>query len=234
MFSRHRALSIAGLASACAALARATSASPAAPERARVTERKDVASTRFIKLQTLGYVDATGRERRYDMATRTTKRGAGADAVAILALLRGRTSDVQVVLVQQFRPPVDAQTIELPAGLIDPGETPMTAALRELREETGYVGTAAHTSQVLAMSPGICDETIHLCVVNVDLDAPVNQTPKQDAKESKCIRVHRVPLAELLPTLKRMESEGLIPFSGLYTLATGLSLGQVSSWPKEG
>jgi ADP-ribose pyrophosphatase len=43
-------------------------------------------------------------------------------------------------LQKQFRPPVDKVCIEVPAGLIDAGETPEQCALRELKEETGYVG----------------------------------------------------------------------------------------------
>ena len=208
-------------ASACAALACAASC-----DRPHVTDRRDVASTRFIKLQTLDYVDPGGRPQKWDSATRTTKHGAGEpDAVVIIALLRGRATDAQLLLVQQFRPPVDAETIELPAGLIDAGETAEVAALRELKEETGYVGKVAHTSQLLAMSPGMCDETFHLCVVDVDLDAPANQAPEQALEDTEFIRVHKVPLAQLLSTLKRMEADGVIPIGGLYTLATGLVLG---------
>jgi 8-oxo-dGTP pyrophosphatase MutT (NUDIX family) len=44
------------------------------------------------------------------------------------------------VLQKQWRAPADAVVIEIPAGLMDPGETPEACALRELREETGYVG----------------------------------------------------------------------------------------------
>ena len=40
----------------------------------------------------------------------------------------------------QFRPPIEKLSIELPAGLIDPGESAGEAALRELKEETGYTG----------------------------------------------------------------------------------------------
>jgi len=46
-----------------------------------------------------------------------------------------------IVLQKQYRPPIDAICIEFPAGLIDAGEQPEQAALRELREETGYIGT---------------------------------------------------------------------------------------------
>jgi 8-oxo-dGTP pyrophosphatase MutT (NUDIX family) len=44
------------------------------------------------------------------------------------------------LLQKQFRPPIDAVTIEVPAGLMDEGETAEECALRELKEETGYTG----------------------------------------------------------------------------------------------
>ncbi len=53
------------------------------------------------------------------------------------------------MLQKQYRPPVNSVTIEVPAGLIDANETPEECAVRELREETGYVGKAVQTSTVM-------------------------------------------------------------------------------------
>jgi ADP-ribose pyrophosphatase len=44
------------------------------------------------------------------------------------------------MIIVQYRPPVEAFCVEFPAGLIDEGESPEQAAVRELREETGYSG----------------------------------------------------------------------------------------------
>lgn len=49
---------------------------------------------------------------------------------------------------------VGCVTIELPAGLVDKGERPEEAACRELKEETGYVGTVDEVSGPVCMSPG--------------------------------------------------------------------------------
>jgi ADP-ribose pyrophosphatase len=69
----------------------------------------------------------------------------GPDTVAVLAL----TEDDQVVLVREFRPGPEELILELPGGLIDPGQTPEEAARRELLEETGYEGKIAHVGSLL-------------------------------------------------------------------------------------
>jgi 8-oxo-dGTP pyrophosphatase MutT (NUDIX family) len=55
----------------------------------------------------------------------------------------------EIVLQKQYRPPLDKIVIELPAGLIDEGETAEQAAVRELKEETGYVAEVLETSPVM-------------------------------------------------------------------------------------
>ncbi len=81
-----------------------------------------------------------------------------APAVSVLAV---RPSDGRVLGVRQPRPAVAADTWELPAGLIDPGETPLEAATRELREETDLCGDLREITRMY-VSPGFTDELVHL------------------------------------------------------------------------
>jgi ADP-ribose pyrophosphatase len=68
------------------------------------------------------------------------------------------TPDNQVILIRQFRHATGRILLELPAGLIDPGEEILATARRELREETGYeAGSLRHVTTVFA-SPGYSEE----------------------------------------------------------------------------
>lgn len=85
----------------------------------------------------------------------------------------------EVVLVRQFRYPAGKEFIEVPAGKRDPGESPETAAIRELREEAGV--TAGKLVHIGHIYPGIgySDEVIHM-FAGTDL---TETTPSTDADE---------------------------------------------------
>lgn len=68
--------------------------------------------------------------------------------MGVVALLT-KPSGLEILLQKQYRPPINKVVIEVPAGLIDAGETPEQCAIRELKEETGYVGVAEQTSPVM-------------------------------------------------------------------------------------
>jgi 8-oxo-dGTP pyrophosphatase MutT (NUDIX family) len=83
-----------------------------------------------------------------------------ASAVAVLVVLQRNGQD-EVLLVSQDRPAIGQTTWELPAGLVDAGETPEEAARRELAEEVGLDGTLTQIAEAFS-SPGFTDEKIYL------------------------------------------------------------------------
>lgn len=89
----------------------------------------------------IGYRNVDGKDRIWEGVERKTRAaGSSVDAVHIVAVLKKETGP-ELLLQRQFRPAVGKLCIELPAGLLDKGETVEQCAIRELAEETGYVGT---------------------------------------------------------------------------------------------
>lgn len=83
------------------------------------------------------------------------------DWVNVLAL----TSAQELVLVRQFRFGINDFSVEIPGGMIDQGEEPVAAALRELREESGYVGQRARLLGSVHPNPAIQNNRCHLVLV---------------------------------------------------------------------
>lgn len=84
-------------------------------------------------------------------------------ASAVVPLL-GDGPDPEVVLIRQYRYAAEGFLYEVPAGRLDPGETPEACARRELQEETGYQAAAISRLFTMYTTPGFTDERIHLFV----------------------------------------------------------------------
>jgi len=117
-------------------------------------ETKPVYKGSFITLQ----VD-TVRLPDGNTATREIVKHPG--AVAVLALVEGGS---KMLVVEQYRKPLEKAQVEIPAGKLEPGEDPLAAAGRELEEETGYRAKRLTHLQSFSTSPGFADEIIHLYV----------------------------------------------------------------------
>ncbi|MDM5316023.1 NUDIX hydrolase [Fictibacillus sp. b24] len=79
-------------------------------------------------------------------------------AVAVLAV----TNEGKMLMVEQFRKPLEKTIIEIPAGKLEKGEDPLECAQRELMEETGYSCESMESIGSFYTSPGFADELIHL------------------------------------------------------------------------
>lgn len=138
--------------------------------------------------------------------------------------------------------------VEFPAGLMDEGETPEMAAVRELkwvhrgfcaltkdcfltmvahcftREETGLTGKVVSTSGVVFMEPGLTN--CSACILNVEVDGtrPENVNGDQDLDDAEFIEVVAVPLAHLSEHLAAFTAQGLAIDAKVFTFARGIEL----------
>ena len=67
-----------------------------------------------------------------------------------------------VILVRQYRYPLKKFIVELPAGKLEPNEDPLSAAQRELQEETGYMADKYEKLTTMFSTPGFCSEVLHI------------------------------------------------------------------------
>ena len=120
----------------------------------------------------------------------------------------------RLVLIKQYRYPLDAYIYELPAGLVDGDETPAQAAVREMKEETGlslevYEGGAELYRRPFYMGPGFTDE------MSSAVFGTVTGTPNLDSKEStEDIQVILADRAEV----RRILSEEQVSLRGAYLM----------------
>ncbi len=110
------------------------------------------------------------------------------------------TTDGEVLLVRQYRPPVERMELGLPAGLVDSGEKPEAAARRELLEETGYAGGGWEYLTAIASSPGLKDNWAYLFLAR-----GVEKTAPLDLDEHERIEVEKAPVEDVLSLVKNGE-----------------------------
>ena len=150
-------------------------------------------------------------------------RSNASSVVVLLAV----TSAQEIVLVEQYRKPVQSTVIELPAGLVgdhdDPDESVLAAAARELEEETGYVASQLELLMACPSSAGMSDE-----VISFVLATGLSRVGPGGGDDSEAIQVHVVPVTEVDAWLNRQRSAGkpLDPkiYAALYCLQSAASL----------
>jgi ADP-ribose pyrophosphatase len=111
-------------------------------------------------------------------------------------VLIARQDDGRLLLLKQYRHSVRQTLLEFPAGTLEPGETPLACAQRELAEETGHVAAAWQELGELHPAPGFCNEVqygfvatgLSECVAEPDEDEMIEVVPMSCAQIEQAIR----------------------------------------------
>jgi ADP-ribose pyrophosphatase len=119
-------------------------------------------------------------------------------------------NDNEVVLIKQYRHAIREFIWEIPAGTLDPNESPLSCARRELIEEIGYSADDWHQLGTITPLPGCSDERIHIFL------ALGLKPATQHLDDDEMIKVHKLKLSEALQMIPAGEIRDGKTISGLY------------------
>lgn len=160
-----------------------------------IVEEKTISSDRIYTGKILSLkVDTVEIERQGYQKREIVEHGGAVGIVAI-------TDEKEVILIKQFRKPIEKVIWEIPAGKLEMGENPKDCAIRELKEETGYSAGNLKLIHKFFASPGFCNEKVYIFLAT-------NLTPGEcnfDSDEN--IETYKVSLEEVNEMILKNEIE---------------------------
>lgn len=150
---------------------------------------------RFLRCLRLTYRDSKGMVRQWETVERVNCDG----VVAVVPI----TDNSEVILIRQFRPPVNKYVIEFPAGLNDRGEELKDAASRELLEETGY-----SAGEMIFLARGPLSSGSSREVLTVFLARGLEYIGAGQREETEDIEVIKIPIDNIYDALTRLVEDG--------------------------
>ena len=162
------------------------------------------------------------------------------DGVEAIGIIRYKDKEIkpQIVMIANYRPPVDNYVLEFPAGLLDEDGDLFDNALRELEEETGYTGKRpdqkAIETQSYMVSPAFfydpwkSNESSKVVMVDIDGDDERNKNVTQKLEDTESIRVHLLEFnSKALDGLLALAKEKNYAISGhVYSFFLGLAMAE--------
>jgi ADP-ribose pyrophosphatase len=161
----------------------------------RIISKRVISEGKFVRFVRTVYADSSGELREWESFERVNCNG----IVAIVPV----TEDSDVLLIRQFRPPVNGYVVEFPAGLNDKTETLEAAARRELLEETGYSAEEMIFLTEGPISSGASGEILTSFFARGLTFKGIGQRD-----ETEDIEVLKIPMERLYDTLSALRSQG--------------------------
>ena len=109
-------------------------------------------------------------------------------------------------------------------GLIDGDEKPEQTAVRELKEETGYVGEVIKATELMYCDPGLSSANMKAVYVKIDMNNSVNKNPRPELDEGEYIETFTLPLKNLYQSLNELAEQGHTIDARLMHFAMGLDV----------
>ena len=151
----------------------------------RIVERRHRADLDFLFAEDLEIKGPDGATHH-----RIVVRHPGASAVVLV-------DGDDVIMVRQYRAAVDREMLEIPAGKLDAGEDPESAAVREAVEETGHKPTVVQHLTSMHTGPGFTDEVVHI-YLGTNLEREPNDPHGPEERAAEILRVALADVSDLI------------------------------------
>jgi ADP-ribose pyrophosphatase len=133
------------------------------------------------------------------------------------ALIVPVTEDGRTILVSQYRPPVEAYSLDFPAGRVEADEAPVDAAARELLEETGLTARTFHPLGSLVKDPSFTSQRVHVYL------AEVGTASAATFDGIECVSVRSVALEDVKDLIGRGEISCALCVAAAYLVKDALN-----------
>lgn len=180
--------------------------------------KKNLCKGKFLELNLITYQNEDGKQNLWETCDRTTRNGS-IDGVDIIATLKEKNEKDKLILIIQYRPPTERYVLEFPAGLIDKNETIEECAIRELKEETGYLGKVTRVSPILVYEPGMTSANTK--VIEIECLKEENEKIEQKLDETEHIQVILIEKENLYDKILELSKENILIDSKVYTFVLG-------------
>ena len=208
----------------------------------KIVSKKEAFQGKWLRFILTEHQIRNGSTKTYEYVERTTRKGV-LDGVSIVGIMGFPKSNQKpkLVIVANFRPPVNQFVLEFPAGLVDSEGNGLDDAVRELQEETGLIPTKVidilehegiqgipQVGPITFSDPWKSTENEKLVLVEVDGDDEANVNAKQNLEDDEDILVH---LIDMTPSIWKdivnlAKEKGYGIESKLYTFAVAFALGK--------
>ncbi|MBR9648817.1 NUDIX hydrolase [Clostridium tyrobutyricum] len=180
----------------------------------RKIDEKILYRGKWISLKEITYRGKKNDELKWESVERT-------NTVNTVVMLSKLIPSNRYILIKQYRAAIDNYVIGFPAGLME-NDDAAENALRELKEETGYIGKVGSESPLLYSNAALLSDTVRLLGITVDENLPENKNPKQELEDSEDIEVILIEKHKIIDFLKKEQKSGTALGIGCWYVFCGL------------
>ncbi len=186
--------------------------------KVRVNKLTTLADTKYLKLYNAEYINKSGTLRNWSIASRKNLEtinnkffNGGNETIDAVVIIAKHIKEEKLVIIRQFRVPINDYVIELPAGLIDGKESFEEAVKRELKEETGLDLIEIDykkTKEKVYVSVGMTDESVAL--VNCTCDGIMSTENLEEDEEIEVMMLSKDEAREILNSNENIDVKALL------------------------